>query len=55
MVICSKLCYVRGITICEATDPSKRKAMARAAQTLLENESAMREICKDFRTKDSPE
>ena len=46
---------VRGITICEATDPSKKKAMARAAQTLLENESAMREICKDFRTKDSPE
>ena len=46
---------VRGITICETTDPSKKKAMARAAQTLLENESAMREICKDFRTKDSPE
>lgn len=46
---------IRGITICEATDPSKKKAMARAAQTLLENESAMREICKDFRTKDSPE
>ncbi|CAX42319.1 RNAse III, putative [Candida dubliniensis CD36] len=46
---------VRSILICEATDPSKKKAMARVAQTLLENESAMREICKDFRTRDSPE
>ncbi|KAL6451736.1 RNT1 Ribonuclease 3 [Candida maltosa Xu316] len=42
---------IRNIIISQASDSSKKKAMARAAQTLLENETALKEICKDFRTK----
>lgn len=43
---------IRGILICTTTDRSKKKSMARAALTLLNNKPALEQICKDFRTKD---
>ncbi|RCK66899.1 Ribonuclease 3 [Candida viswanathii] len=42
---------VRGVLICTATDQSKKRAMAKAAQTLWSNKAALDQICKDFRTK----
>lgn len=44
--------YVRDILVTSADDASKKKAMARVAQAVLENEPAMNEVCKDFRTKE---
>lgn len=43
---------IRGILICSTIDRSKKKAMAKAAQALLNNQLALDQICKDFRTKD---
>lgn len=37
---------IRGLVVATATDKSKKKAMARAAMAILENSSALNEICK---------
>ncbi|KAK6462692.1 hypothetical protein DFJ63DRAFT_287179 [Scheffersomyces coipomensis] len=38
---------IRGLVVVTATDKSKKKAMTRAAMTLLNDSTALNEICKD--------